>query len=278
MQSSKECLLQKNVLALMPSEFKPITVINSRRKLYQSPKGVILFRESQVYQQPKNELWSGVNKDMLLKESVSILCLTAGFLGILLIPAENLINYIEGNNISTLKNGRTNLRIRIEKDKFFLYDTDSPELDLTRYFIPNDNDEPLRDFIQESPIEYIWQKAIAFVDYEEQYREGYSIRLRHESKMQKERIARIENYTCQICGFHQSYVNSYGKTRYIIQVDHIVEKSQGGGENINNLLVLCPNCHAKKTYGVIKINSDYTIEENGVRKPLKQNKHLRCPK
>lgn len=70
-------------------------------------------------------------------------------------------------------------------------------------------------------------------------------------------------------------MNENGKTRYIIEVDHIVEKSQGGGENINNLLVLCPNCHAKKTYGVIKINSDYSIEdENGERKLLKQNRHL----
>ena len=273
MQKSNECLLHENVLALMPSEFKQITIINSRRKLYQSSKGVILFRESQVYQ-PKNELWSGVDKDMLQKESVSFICLTAGFLGMLLIPAENLIRYIEDNDISTLKNGRTNLRIRIEQDKFFLYDTDIPELDLTHYFIPNDNDEPLRDFIQESPIEDIWQKAKAFVDYEEQYKEGYNIRLRHESKMQKERIARIENYTCQICGFHQPYVNANGKTRHIIQVDHIIEKSQGGGERMNNLLVLCPNCHAKKTYGVIKINPDYTFEENGKKKILKQNKHL----
>ena len=67
MKKSNECLLYENVLALMPSEFKPITIINSRRKLYQSPKGVILFRESKVHQ-PKNELWSGVDKDMLLKE------------------------------------------------------------------------------------------------------------------------------------------------------------------------------------------------------------------
>ena len=69
-------------------------------------------------------------------------------------------------------------------------------------------------------------------------------------------------------------LNANGKTRHIIQVDHIIEKSQGGGERMNNLLVLCPNCHAKKTYGVIKINPDYTFEENGEKKILKQNKHL----
>lgn len=147
-------------------------------------------------------------------------------------------------------------------------------MDLSRYFIPSENDEALRDFIQESSLEDILQKAKMFVDYKEQFREEYSIKIRHESKMQKERIARIEDYTCQICGFRQSYVNANGRTRYIIEVDHIVEKSQGGGETINNLLVLCPNCHAKKTYGLIKVNPDYTIEENGRQRPLMQDRHL----
>ena len=63
MQKSNECLLYENVLALMPSEFKPITFIKSRRKLYQSPKGVILFTESKV---TEDYLWSGVDKDILL--------------------------------------------------------------------------------------------------------------------------------------------------------------------------------------------------------------------
>lgn len=273
MQKSNECLLYENVLALMPSEFKPITFIKSRRKLYQSPKGVILFTESKV--RPEDYLWSGVDKDILLEYKVSYVCLTAGFIGILLIPANPLIKYFNDYQISKLRNGRTNLKIYIEGERFCLKGRKKDsELDLTDYFIPNENDDYFFDYIQSSPIEDIWQKAKAFVDYEEQYREGYNIRLRHESKMQKERIARIENYTCQICGFHQPYVNANGKTRHIIQVDHIIEKSQGGGERMNNLLVLCPNCHAKKTYGVIKINPDYTFEENGEKKILKQNKHL----
>ena len=245
MSKSKECLLHKDVLALMPMEFKPINVINSIRKLYQSPKGIILFRESQIYE-PQNVLWSGVDKNMLEEEHVSYLCLSAEFLGILLIPASLLIQYIADNEISTVKNGRTNLRIRIDGERFILYDAGASELDLSRYFIPSENDEALRDFIQESSLEDILQKAKMFVDYKEQFREEYSIKIRHESKMQKERIARIEDYTCQICGFRQSYVNANGRTRYIIEVDHIVEKSQGGGETVNNLLVLCPNCHAKK--------------------------------
>jgi|GEM_PF-6242803 len=260
-----------DVRALLPTDYQPIEIINKRQKLCQSPKGVVILRESKVYQE-KNELWSAVNKDVL--DDVSYLCLTAGYLGVLMIPASVLVQYFDNNSISTLKNGRKNIRIRIEGERFILYDADSPEIDLSSYFISSENDDSICDLIQSASIEEIWKKAEQFVDYEEQYREGFGIKLRRESKMQKERISRIEEYTCQICGFHQAYVNKNGKQRFIIQVDHIVEKSQGGGECLNNLLVLCPNCHAKKTYGIIKINPDYTIEENGERKHLKYDRHL----
>ena len=270
MKSNK--LSTDDVLDLLPTDYKPIEkIINTRQKLYQSPKGVVILKESKVYQD-KNELWSAVNKDVL--DDVSYLCLTAGYLGVLMIPASVLVQYFDNNSISTLKNGRKNIRIRIEGERFILYDADSPEIDLSSYFISSENDDSICDLIQSASIEEIWKKAEQFVDYEEQYREGFDIKLRRESKMQKERISRIEEYTCQICGFHQAYVNKNGKQRFIIQVDHIVEKSQGGGECLNNLLVLCPNCHAKKTYGIIKINPDYTIEENGERKHLKYDRHL----
>ena len=95
-----------------------------------------------------------------------------------------------------------------------------------------------------------------------------------ESKKQKERIAILENHTCQICGFYQSYINQYGHKRYIIEVDHIIEKSKGGGENMHNLLVLCPNCHAKKTYGIITIDDDYRVYENGQEIKIKDH-HLK---
>ncbi|MBO5916673.1 MAG: HNH endonuclease, partial [Bacteroidales bacterium] len=262
-------LSDDDVLALLPTDYKPLEIINTRQKLYQSPKGVVIFKESKVYQD-KNVLWTAVNKDVL--DDVSYLYLTAGYLGVLMIPASVLVQYFDNNSISTLKNGRKNIRIRIEGERFILYDADSPEIDLSSYFISSENDDSICDLIQSASIEEIWKKAEQFVDYEEQYREGFGIKLRRESKMQKERISRIEEYTCQICGFHQAYVNKNGKQRFIIQVDHIVEKSQGGGECLNNLLVLCPNCHAKKTYGIIKINPDYTIEENGERKHLKYDR------
>lgn len=35
----------------------------------------------------------------------------------------------------------------------------------------------------------------------------------------------------------------------ILQVHHVIEKSKGGSNELNNLLLLCPNCHAKEHLG-----------------------------
>lgn len=67
-------------------------------------------------------------------------------------------------------------------------------------------------------------------------------------------MAKIEEYTCQVCGFYTEYLKSNGKRGWIIEVDHIIEKSKEDSEDLNNLWVLCPNRHAKKTYGVITID------------------------
>ena len=49
-----------------------------------------------------------------------------------------------------------------------------------------------------------------------------------------------DDYTCQICGLRDVE---------IMQVDHIVpiHKAKHLFENIENLMTICPNCHARKT-------------------------------
>ena len=112
-------------------------------------------------------------------------------------------------------------------------------------------------------------------DHDNQYTMSNKPRkVRKEDASQKRRIASLEDYTCQVCGFSYSYTNAKGHKRWIIEVDHIIEKSRGGGETIGNLWVLCPNCHAKKTRGIIEINPrTKTVKENGNLISIKDN-HL----
>ncbi len=109
--------------------------------------------------------------------------------------------------------------------------------------------------LQTTNIDKIREQAEAFSDYNQQYYlSEKKTKYRKESKAQKIRIAILENNTCQVCNFSCEYINKKGNKSWIIEVDHIVNKAQGGGETIDNLWVLCPNCHCKKTKGIITID------------------------
>ena len=47
-------------------------------------------------------------------------------------------------------------------------------------------------------------------------------KIRKESQLQKRRVAALEDYTCQVCGFRYEYINKNGKKAWIINIDHDV--------------------------------------------------------
>ena len=100
-------------------------------------------------------------------------------------------------------------------------------------------------------------------------------KIRVENRKQKRRIADIENHACQICNWSLEWKNSKGKKAFRIDVDHIIDKAKDGGEEMSNLWVLCPNCHTKKTHGVIKVDLlRKRVTENGIEIKLHHDKHL----
>jgi len=101
------------------------------------------------------------------------------------------------------------------------------------------------------------------------------IKQRIENKTQKVKIAHLEGYACQICNWSTQYINSKGQKVGRIDVDHIIDKAQGGGEEASNLWVLCPNCHVKKTLGVITIDAvARKVFENGEEIKFHHDIHL----
>lgn len=140
------------------------------------------------------------------------------------------------------------------------------------------NDEIIEDEIEESVDKAkLLKEASDF----RTTREGYTVdtsskKVRVENRTQKQRIAKLEDYSCQICNWSLEWINSKGKKSYRIDIDHITDKAKGGGEELTNLWALCPNCHVKKTLGVITIDKDNkTIRENGKIIKLHHDNHLR---
>lgn len=49
-----------------------------------------------------------------------------------------------------------------------------------------------------------------------------------------------DNYLCQVC-------KSRGYLTPANEVDHVVPKAEGGGDDIGNLQAICRKCHSEKT-------------------------------
>lgn len=235
-------------------------------------KELIGHTESKYYDD--NELFYSLFIDLLEKYEVNNVCLSVFNKGILLLPLTLLSELKEVTHSKLYQNDlRYNLHIIEENYNFTLCKAKNGYTkDLTNYFIPYE-DVYIKE-LYNSEHNKILQDAIDYKDSEQQYNIANNVKQRIESKKQKERIAILENHTCQICGFNQSYINESGNKKWIIEVDHIIEKSKGGGETIDNLMVLCPNCHAKKTYGIIKVDEDYRVFENNKEIQIKDH-HLK---
>ena len=59
-------------------------------------------------------------------------------------------------------------------------------------------------------------------------------------KLLKEKLASINNGICDKCG-NDNY--------NILQVHHKIERCNGGTDELNNLILLCPNCHMVEHHG-----------------------------
>lgn len=71
----------------------------------------------------------------------------------------------------------------------------------------------------------------------------------------KDKIYSLYGCKCAVCGWKisEKLVIHKGKTliSYGCEIHHIVPVSEGGSGELDNLIMLCPNCHKKADYGII---------------------------
>ena len=91
--------------------------------------------------------------------------------------------------------------------------------------------------------------------------------IRLEQASLKKRILKLIDY-CEYCG---------DTTKEILQLHHIKQVAEGGTNDIDNIIVLCPNCHSKAHRGLIKefelkaLAHTALYEKAIPSKPLKSN-------
>lgn len=54
------------------------------------------------------------------------------------------------------------------------------------------------------------------------------------------------DYRCASCFKHESDLRTVNNRQDVLTIDHIIKKSDGGSERLENLQPLCRACHSKK--------------------------------
>lgn len=182
----------------------------------------------------------------------------------------NLPNFPVNGSASGVNEIYENLIID-QENNFYAPDSNQDTIEIEKRLSENIDNK-----IGKISLDKIIEDAKSYVDSGDNYSMSYGKkRVRKENQLQKRRVAKICNYTCMVCGYRYEYTKSNGNKGYIIEIDHIKEKSEGGGETLDNLWALCPNCHAKKTAKVIVLDIEKKkIYESGKEIKLNNNNHL----
>ena len=72
-------------------------------------------------------------------------------------------------------------------------------------------------------------------------------------------IKKYREFKCQFCSTQIQKANG----EYYIEACHIKAKSEGGKDSLNNILILCPNCHKLFDYG-LRENEKHTKDTYSV--------------
>jgi 5-methylcytosine-specific restriction endonuclease McrA len=96
---------------------------------------------------------------------------------------------------------------------------------------------------------------------------SYSKKQRNQYLM--ELYKKKRGYKCQFCGKQILRANG----NYYVEACHIIPVEDGGTDNENNIVILCPNCHKEFDYGSreeIKLNkNEYSVIVNGNKYEIK---------
>jgi 5-methylcytosine-specific restriction endonuclease McrA len=69
---------------------------------------------------------------------------------------------------------------------------------------------------------------------------------RYKWKKRVEQVMERDGHKCRMCG----------RSEGLADVHHIIKRSQGGGDDMDNLITLCRNCHNKQ-HAQVQFNKLY---------------------
>lgn len=166
---TKKSLNISQASELLPFDYKPLIKRDSRNNIYETKNGdLISFSSSKDYDDFK--WWYSIYIYNLANRKVKNICFIIGIHGIILLPIKLLLDYSEYADFKEYPKGnRYYIRIKKRGDDFVMYHSRQNDINIQKYYIPNDCDDSYIDDMNSESLASIYHEAQQFTNYENQY-------------------------------------------------------------------------------------------------------------
>ena len=121
-----------HAISLLPSDFLPFHEIGGRKKLLDTPKGIIAFRHSSLLDCGE---WKISYNEEAIRKEIDYLIYALGYDGILLLSREVLLSFEHQNYKSRWANNGYPIHVYKENGRYYWHGMKGNSKDLTDCFI-----------------------------------------------------------------------------------------------------------------------------------------------
>lgn len=134
MNNSNKALSFEQARNLLPYGFRPNAALTGRKKLLNTPMGLIAYHYSSLL---KDGLWKTSHNEDEIRNTVDYILFAIGFEGIVLLSREVLLSFYDKNYKSRFSDDRYPIYVYKETDRYYWKGDNGEGMEVTKYFYPN---------------------------------------------------------------------------------------------------------------------------------------------
>lgn len=134
MDNSNKALSFEQARNLLLDEFRPNVELAGRKKLLNTPMGLIAYHYSSLL---KDGLWKTSHNEDEIRNTVDYILFAIGLEGIILLSREILFSFHDKNHKSRFSDDRYPIYVYKETDKYYWKGENGERMDVAKYLYPN---------------------------------------------------------------------------------------------------------------------------------------------
>ena len=134
MNNESKALSFEQSRKLLPKEFCPNEKLSGRKKLLQTPQGILSYHFSASH---PDGIWKTSHNEEEIRNDIDYILFAIGFEGILLLSRAVLISFYDKNYKSRYSQNRYKINLYKSDGRYFWKGEGDERMDITIHFYPN---------------------------------------------------------------------------------------------------------------------------------------------